>query len=151
MAKSKQKKRVACAWTQADVKILRNPDRYPLVALAGAGYRQRTLKNVLDSAATVIVHANTFTGGTKLTRDFCQREKKPFVLVDAATVSLAEAVDAVGRFVLTHRVAALNVAGPRASGWEGGHAFTRELVCGVIRFLGVENAGIGPQVSGHDS
>jgi hypothetical protein len=51
------------------------PDRYPLVVLPGAGYRQRTLKNVKDSDGTVIIYANTLSGGTKLTRDFCQRER----------------------------------------------------------------------------
>jgi hypothetical protein len=117
------------------------PDRYPLVVLPGGGYPQRTLQNVKDSDGTVIIYANTLSGGTKLTRDFCQREKKPFVVVDAATVSLAEAVETVGQFVLTHRVAVLNVAGPRASGWTDGHAFTRELVCGVIDRRSVENAG----------
>lgn len=111
--------------------------------LPGAGYRQRTLKNVKDSDATVITYANTLSGGTKLTQDFCQREKKPFVMMDAATVSLAEVVETVGQFVLTHRVAVLNVAGPRASGWAGGPAFTRELVCGLIGQRGVADAGIG--------
>ena len=115
------------------------PESYPLVVLSGAGYRQRTLKNVQDSDGTAIVYFNALSGGTKLTRDFCQREQKPFVVVDAAKVSLGEAVDAVYRFVLTHRVALLNVAGPRASGWTGGHAFARELVCGLIGHQRAEN------------
>jgi hypothetical protein len=114
-------------------------DSYPLVVLAGAGYRQRTLKNVQDSDGTVIVYSHTLSGGTKLTRDLCQREKKPFVVLDAAQVSLSDAIDGVGRFVSIHRVAVLNVAGPRASGWVDGHAFAQDLVAGVLGYQGIED------------
>ena len=113
-------------------------DSYPLVVLAGAGYRRRTLKNVQDSDGTVIVYANSLSGGTKLTRDMSIREPKPFVVVDAATVSLAEAIDTVMHFVSSHRVSVLNVAGPRASGWTGGYAFARDLVTGVIGNRGMD-------------
>ena len=117
------------------------PDSYPLVVLAGAGYRRRTIKNVQDSDGTVIVYSNALSGGTKLTRDMSIAEEKPYVVVDASQLSLAAAIDAVGRFVSTHRVAVLNVAGPRASGWAGGYAFARDLVSGVIGNRGTDEFG----------
>ena len=117
------------------------PDSYPLVVLAGAGYRRRTLKNVQDSDGTAIVYSNALSGGTKLTRDMSIAEEKPYVVVDASQIKLVEAIDAVGRFVSMHRVAVLNVAGPRASGWAGGYAFARDLVSGVIGNRGTDEFG----------
>jgi hypothetical protein len=71
----------------------RIPDRYPLVVLTGSGYRQRTLQNVRDSDGTLILFAGALTGGTKLTWDFGRREKKPLLTVDAAQLSVSEAVE----------------------------------------------------------
>src|SRR5450631_3978490 len=58
------------------------PQRYPLTPLPGAGYRQRTQQNLIDSDGTAILFYGTLSGGTKLTRDSCVREKKPFVVLD---------------------------------------------------------------------
>jgi len=97
----------------------RIPDHYPVVILPGSGYRARTLKNVEDSDGTVIVYSAPLSGGTKLTRDFCIRAKKPFVFVDATTVSLADAIDGVIAFIAKQQVAVLNVAGQLAGVIQG--------------------------------
>ena len=112
----------------------RIPDNYPLLVLEGSGYRQRTLKNVQDSDGTLILFTESLTGGTKLTRDLCLREQKPFLVVDSAQVSVADAIDGVGAFIVEQNIRILNVAGPRASGWGGGHAFAFNIAAGVIRF-----------------
>jgi hypothetical protein len=67
--------------------------------LAGSGYRHRTLKNVKDSDGTLILFTGSLTGGTKLTRDLCLRERKAFLVVDAAQVSVADAVDDMASFI----------------------------------------------------
>ena len=97
----------------------RIPDKYPLDVLARSGYRQRTLKNVQDSDGTLVLFTGSLTGGTKLTRDLCLRERKAFLVVDAAQVSVAQAIDRVGSFIVEQNIHVLNVAGPRSSGWDG--------------------------------
>ena len=113
----------------------RIPDKYPLLVLEGSGYRQRTLKNVEDSDGTLILFNGSLTGGTKLTRDLCVREKKAFFVVDATLVPMAEAIDGVRSFIVDQNIRVLNVAGPRASGWGRGHQFAFEVICGTLRHL----------------
>ena len=72
---------------------------YPVVELAGAGYRERTLRNVLDSDATAILYHGGLEGGTRLTRDFCEGHDRPHVLIDASAVSPDEAIAALVDFV----------------------------------------------------
>ena len=117
----------------------RIPEKYPLIVLSGSGYRQRTLKNVQDSDGTLILMAGALTGGTKLTRDFCRRERKPHHVVDAAQVPVPEAIDGVGSFIVQHSIRVLNVAGPRASGWSEGHQFAFDIICGVVQYFAFEH------------
>jgi len=119
----------------------RIPDKYPLVVLDGSGYRQRTLKNVQDSDGTLILFAGLLTGGTKLTRDFCQREGKAIFVVDAAQTPAANAIYGVWSFIEEQNIRVLNVAGPRGSGWDGGHGFAFDVVASVIG-LHEERGGI---------
>src|SRR5262245_2936404 len=68
------------------------PSQYPLSPLPGAGYRERTLRNVLDADATVIICAGVPSGGTRLTLDICDRQDRAVLLIDATNTSEAEAV-----------------------------------------------------------
>jgi Circularly permutated YpsA SLOG family len=104
--------------------------------LPGAGYRQRTQQNVIDSDGTAILFYESLSGGTKLTRDLCVREKKPFVVLDAKRISESAAAAAIVRFVDENEIQVLNVAGPRASGWVAGYRFALDVVSGVIRDVG---------------
>lgn len=108
------------------------PERYPLTPLPKGGYRQRTRQNVVDSDGTALLYFNSLKGGTRLTRNLCALEKKPYVLVDAERFSVAEAVRAVRGFIEDHRIGVLNVGGPRASGWKEGYGFTLAVMGGVI-------------------
>lgn len=108
------------------------PARYPLQELAGAGYRQRTRKNVEDSDGTLIITAGAPSGGTLLTVQFCQQLAKPCRVIDASFTSVEAAVSETMEFVKRATVARLNVAGPRASGWAGGHAFAFSTVSELI-------------------
>jgi hypothetical protein len=100
--------------------------------LAGGGYRQRTIKNVQDSDGTEILFTASLSGGTKLTRDMCVLEKKPFIVLDATQISAERAVNAIGRFIEENEIQTLNVAGPRASGWAEGYGFALAVVTGVL-------------------
>lgn len=120
-----------CPWDRAaeDGVI---PEKYPLLPVLCGGYRQRTHKNVMDSDGTAILFVGTLSGGTKLTRDLCVREKRPFVLLDAKLISESAAAAAIARFIDENEIQVLNVAGPRLSGWPQGHAFALEAVGKVI-------------------
>jgi hypothetical protein len=123
-----------CPWDRAaeDGVI---PEKYLLQPVPCGGYRQRTLKNLMDSDGTAILYAGALSGGTKLTRDLCIREKKPFIVLDAAQISAERAAAAVARFIADHGIQVLNVAGPRLSGWPQGHAFAVGVVAEVIKRL----------------
>jgi hypothetical protein len=107
-------------------------EKYPLEPVACGGYRQRTLKNVQDSDGTAILFNQSLTGATKLTRDLCIREKKPFIVLDAVQISTERATSAVLRFIEENEIEILNVGGPRASGWPEGYQFALAVVGGVI-------------------
>jgi hypothetical protein len=102
------------------------------------GYRERTLQNVLDSDGTVILFSGgetggDLTGGTRLTRTFCQRNAKPYLIVDASRTTEADAAASVATFIEEHAIRTLNVAGPRLSGWPQGQAFTAHVVGEVLK------------------
>jgi hypothetical protein len=101
-------------------------DRYPLKALPNGGYRQRTRQNVIDSDGTALLFYESLKGGTRLTRNLCALEKKPFILIDAQKTAQGDAADAIVRFIEENRIQVLNVAGPRASGWADGYRFAVE-------------------------
>jgi hypothetical protein len=107
-------------------------DRYPLIALPGGGVRQRTRQNVVDSDGTVLLFAEALTGGTKLARNLCLLERKPFVILDATQITDTRAAAAIERFIAENEIAVLNVAGPRQSGWAGGHSFAVAVIGAVI-------------------
>jgi hypothetical protein len=127
------------------------PERYPLTPLpdaiipegseAGATrevaerYRARTLKNVQDSDATVILYSSTLSGGSLLTQKLCVREKKPVIALDAQAMTKLRAAERIGQFVEEHGISVLNVAGPRLSGWPGGYSFALGVLSAVISNL----------------
>jgi hypothetical protein len=116
------------------------PDRYPLQELPGAGYLQRTRKNVEDSDGTLILTFGPASGGTLRTIEFCRQMRKPHIVIDAAVTSFDEAAQEVLEFVKGSGVGSLNVAGPRASGEPRGSEFA---IWVVERFL----AKLGQQVA----
>src|ERR1700722_13387603 len=109
------------------------PDLYPLVALPKGGYRQRTRLNVSDSDGTAILYDEMLKGGTRLTRNLCALLKRPYILINVQeTPDPISAAAAIFRFIEQNEIGTLNVAGPRASGWAGGHAFAIGVIGQVI-------------------
>jgi hypothetical protein len=112
------------------------PQRYPLMPLPKGGYRRRTIKNVQDSDGTAILFYGTLKGGTRLTRNLCVLEKKPYIIVDARQITEpAAAAEAIFKFVEEYGIRVLNVAGPRLSGWAEGYGFALRVIGGVIAHL----------------
>jgi len=108
------------------------PEKYALVALPKGGYRQRTRQNVIDSDGTAILYFETLKGGTRLTRNLGALLGKPYVLIDARQKSQTVAAGAILKSVEEYGISVLNVAGPRASGWEEGYHFALDVIGGVI-------------------
>ncbi len=111
------------------------PVVYPVVELPGAGYRERTLRNVLDSDGTAIIHDGELEGGTRLTWVFCERHDRPSMLIDASALSVDRAVDALVEFVSGNGLGVLNVAGPRASKWPEACRYAMDVVAAALKRL----------------
>ena len=108
------------------------PARYPLRELPSCEYRGRTLRNVQDSDATLIISYGQPTGGTKLTREYCEQENKPYLMIDAAEVTLALATNKVRAFLHQYGIVRLNVAGPRASQQPQAYEYTYSVLTKVL-------------------
>jgi Circularly permutated YpsA SLOG family len=109
------------------------PARYPLMPLTEGGYRERTLQNVLDSDGTVVIFARVLSGGTLLTRDFCEQYAKPYLVIDASLQTESDAAIEIANFIRKHGIGVLNVAGARASEWPQAHQFAYQAVFEVLR------------------
>ena len=108
------------------------PMRYPLQVLPGR-YLRRTRKNVEDSDGRLVITFGRPAGGTARTIEWCQRMRKPHLVIDAAVTEMASAEEAAREFVRVHGVQRLNVAGPRASKESRGYDYAREFVGRLIR------------------
>ena len=113
------------------------PAMYPVVELSGAGYRERTLQNVLDSDGTAIIYDGELEGGTRLTWVLCEQHGRASALIDTSALSRDQAIDALVEFVTGNGLDVLNVAGPRASKWPVAFEYAQALVAGMLERLGL--------------
>jgi hypothetical protein len=99
------------------------PDRYPVKELEHGGFADRTVQNVKDSDATVIIYFDKLRGGTEQTVRFCIEQHRSHKLINAAEVSVERAAQLVAEFVREAKISTLNVGGPRQSEWPQGYAY----------------------------
>jgi hypothetical protein len=115
------------------------PDRYPLTETAGPDYAERTLANVRDSDATLILHmldgppadpgrGGAGSAGTRLTARAAEELGRPLFVTRPDTGCVAEIADWIG----AHRISVLNIAGPRESECPGIHAAARVLISDLL-------------------
>jgi hypothetical protein len=107
--------------------------RYPLAEIPKGGYNERTLKNVTDSDATLIIYFSELHGGTEKTVLYCIKQHKPYKLIDATETTAARAAELTAQFVTRHDVAVLNVAGPRQSHAPAGHEYAAQTIGHLLR------------------
>lgn len=102
------------------------PERYGLAEVPrGGGYRRRTLANVRDSDATLIVSINpVLSGGSRETMVFARHLAKPWLHVHPAMAWRS----AIATWLRSVPIPTLNVAGPRASHEPEVGAFAREVL-----------------------
>jgi len=92
------------------------PNRYPgLVETDSDDPSRRTVDNVRDSDATLIVSHGALGGGSRLTLEEARRTGKPVLHVDLNELAPASAAERLRRWLADVDPATLNVAGPRAS------------------------------------
>ena len=91
------------------------PARYGLKELRSLRYRDRTEKNVLAADGTLICSFGPLSGGSALTEALAIKHCKPFLHINFEWLAPARAVVVVEAWLITHRIATVNVAGPRAS------------------------------------
>ncbi len=111
----------------------RIPDKYPVIELSDSRYRKRTLHNVLNSDATLIIYFSTLEGGTELTVQYCMQHAKPYKLIDAQEIPSQQAARMIQQFVSDQGVKVLNVAGPRESHQPKAHRYTFDVLVGFLR------------------
>jgi len=105
------------------------PRCYRLRETPSATLEERTLWNVRDSDATVILNLRSrLAGGTAQTARFCYELGKPVLLLSASVWTPREAGAALRHFLAKHRPRRLNIAGPRASQEAGAGKFTRAVL-----------------------
>ena len=108
-------------------------EKYPLQELPDSGYKKRTLKNVQDSDATVIIYFESVSGGTEKTLLYCLNEKKPYLLIDGGSITQDIASKQIKYFIDENQISLLNVAGPRASTEIRGYEYTKQVITLMLK------------------
>ena len=106
------------------------PDRYPLRETVEPDYETRTRRNVEEADATLILNQGELDGGTALTAEHARQIGKPCLIVQM------EAGLDPARFrawLDEHRIAVLNVAGPRESKRPGVYQTACRLLDTLLR------------------
>jgi len=94
-----------------------------------ADWSQRTLLNVRDTDATLVLTWGEPAGGTQETIEFATRESKPCFTIDLERQERRAAARAISSWLSSLApVARLNVAGPRASKAPAAYGLAREIL-----------------------
>ncbi len=88
------------------------PEFYNLQETDSPNYAVRTLQNILESDGTLVLTRGMISGGTALTINLANRNRRPLLVLN-----LAEEHDyaALRQWLMQHQIRILNVAGPRES------------------------------------
>lgn len=108
------------------------PESYPLQVLPGAGYRQRTIRNIQDSDGTAILCLGEPSGGSALTLAQCRRLNKPHLLIDGHIEGVGRAAELLLAFVDAFAIETLNIAGPSEGRSPGTHLYVEAAVTGLL-------------------
>jgi hypothetical protein len=125
------------------------PKRYPVMELANAGYAERTARNVADSDGTLVISKGEPTGGTRETIDRCVEMRKPYLIIDCASMSVEETIEAATEFVksLSSRADARDLSvGQDTSGHSRGSSVRAGLALSARLGMTVLNVA-GPRAS----
>lgn len=91
------------------------PPRYNLREMPTSRYIDRTRRNVLDSDGTLILNLGALDGGTLETLTLAEALGRPCLVLQLEAGSDSLLVRRTLDWLETHRIAQLNIAGPRES------------------------------------
>lgn len=100
-------------------------DRYPLQETPSDDVSERTAWNVRDSDGTLILMHGDPVGGTLLTIQCAQKYSRPVFQTEMLGTPNVEEFE---KWLCDHKIAVLNIAGPRES-LQPGIIYSRSLVC----------------------
>lgn len=89
--------------------------RYPLQESPSSDYAERTKLNVDHSDGTLIITPGQMDSGTLLTYQYAISTGKPCIVLDVAQKNYRK----VSKWLRSHKVEILNIAGPRESNAPG--------------------------------
>lgn len=104
--------------------------QYILKETSAADYSIRTKLNVRDSDGTLILNVNKLEGGTLLTVQLAKNMGKPCLIVDLDNIPGKKTIL---RWLTTHKIRILNIAGPRESKRPGIYDQTRKTLPGLLK------------------
>jgi predicted Rossmann fold nucleotide-binding protein DprA/Smf involved in DNA uptake len=89
-------------------------ESYPnLIETGTRNYAERTELNAQHSDATLIVSHGKLTGGSRLTKKFAAKYRKPFLHIDFSESTIEEAARKTRKWLASIKCGRLNIAGPR--------------------------------------
>ncbi len=91
------------------------PERYGLRETESENVEERTLLNVRDADATLIIARAPLGGGTALTKEYADKFGKPSLVLDPSELSPDNAARELTDWIAVTAINTLNIAGPRAS------------------------------------
>jgi hypothetical protein len=127
--------------------------KYPLRELPGASYEERTLANVADGDATVILFHGTLSGGTLRSHEFARKLNKPVLLIDLEELPREKAAARFLEFVRQAKASKVNFSGPRQSEWSKAYdrciSFLTAIYCHEKTPSDASNGAGPPQTGDH--
>lgn len=91
------------------------PPKYQLAETESANYRARTVRNVVDSDATLILNMGELAGGSLETLRIAERRGKPVRVVQLDSALSDHDIAGIREWLESARVQTLSIAGPRES------------------------------------
>ncbi len=106
----------------------RIPKKYELQEIDSINYAKRTIMNVLDSSATLIITRKDMGKGTLLTKNIAEKNKKPLLIIQINVQVSQKKVDEITEWLKKTNPQILNIAGPRESTNPGMYAVVSRLL-----------------------
>jgi hypothetical protein len=104
-------------------------DEYPnLIETENERPAERTELNVKNSDATLILSHGALQGGSKLTKEFAEKYRKPFLHIDFSVLTIQQAIEETSKWLDSIEYETLNIAGSRASEDAEIYAKTKEFL-----------------------
>ena len=109
-------------------------EKYPgLIETETENPAARTELNVINADATLIFSHGELKGGSKLTKEFAEKHRKPFLHIDFSEFTIEQAVEKTKIRLASIEGETLNIAGARASEDAEIYGKTKEFLKGLFK------------------